>query len=116
MVNSEGLRDGAAWGKRAAWCDYHGPVDGKVVGLAIFDHPQNPQHPTWWMAREYGLLTANPFGKHEFESTPDRDAGKLVIPAGQSVTFRYCFLFHKGDEKQGRVAEHYTSFARTPYP
>lgn len=46
IVNSEGVRDGATWGKRAAWCDYYGPVDGQTVGVAMFDHPQNPRHPT----------------------------------------------------------------------
>jgi len=35
----------------------------------------------------------------------------LVIPAGQSVTFKYRFYFHKGDEKQGKVAEHYRDYA-----
>ncbi|HIQ22670.1 MAG TPA: hypothetical protein EYH34_15705, partial [Planctomycetes bacterium] len=30
IVNSEGLRDRDAWGKRAAWVDYHGPVDGQT--------------------------------------------------------------------------------------
>jgi len=28
IVNSEGQTDGGAWGKAAAWVDYHGPVDG----------------------------------------------------------------------------------------
>ena len=113
IVNSEGVRDGNTWGKRAKWCDYYGPVDGKIVGLAIFDHPQNPRHPTWWHVRDYGLFAANPFGKHDFESLPDRKAGNLVIPKGQSVTFRYRFYFHEGDEKQAKVAEQYEEYVRT---
>ena len=32
------------------------------AGVAIFDHPSNPQHPTTWHARQYGLIAANPFG------------------------------------------------------
>ncbi|MBI4663895.1 MAG: PmoA family protein [Verrucomicrobia bacterium] len=113
IVNSEGIRDGQTWGKRAKWCDYFGPVDGKVVGVAIFDHPQNPRHPTWWHVRDYGLFGANPFGRHDFESLPDRKAGNLVVSKGDSVTFRYCFYFHQGDEKQGKVAEQYEEFARS---
>jgi len=114
IVNSEGVRDGATWGKRAAWCDYYGPVEGKTVGVAIFDHPQNPRHPTWWHVRDYGLFAANPFGKHDFESLPDKAAGNLVVPAGKSVTFRYRFYLHEGDEKQAKVADRYVEYTKTP--
>ena len=112
IVNSEGVRDGETWGKRAAWCDYYGPVNDKVVGIAIFDHPQNPRHPTWWHVRDYGLFAANPFGQHDFEKLPNKEAGNLVIPAGQSVTFRYRFYVHEGDEKQAKVAERYQQYAK----
>jgi sugar phosphate isomerase/epimerase len=110
IVNSEGVTDNATWSKRADWCDYYGPLKGEVVGIAIFDHPSNPRHPTWWHVRDYGLFAANPFGIHDFEKKP-AGAGDLVIPAGESVTFKYRFYFHKGDEKQGKVAEHYRDYA-----
>jgi hypothetical protein len=107
IVNSQGVRDDDTWGKRADWCDYYGPVDGKTVGLAIFDHPGNPRHPTWWHVRDYGLFAANPFGQHDFEKMRDKSAGNLTVPAGQSVTFRYRFYWHEGDERQAKVAERY---------
>jgi len=111
FVNAEGQRDEKdAWGKRAAWCDYYGPVDGQVVGVAIFDHPQNPRHPTWWHVRAYGLFAANPFGIHDFEKKP-AGIGNLTVKAGESVTFRYRFYFHKGDDKQAKVAELYREYA-----
>jgi len=109
IVNSEGIRDNDAWGKRATWCDYYGPIDGQVVGVAIFDHPQNPKHPTWWHVRTYGLFAANPFGVHDFEKKP-AGTGNIVIPNGQSLAFKYRFYFHKGDEKQGLVAERYREY------
>jgi hypothetical protein len=112
IVNSAGGRDGRTWGKRADWCDYYGPVGGKIVGVAIFDHPQNPRHPTWWHVRDYGLFTANPFGKHDFEGLADKHAGDLTVPAGQSVTFRYRFYLHEGDEQQAKVAERYKEYAK----
>jgi len=110
ILNSEGQRDGDTWGKRAAWCDYYGPVKDQIVGVAIFDHPQNPKHPTWWHVRDYGLFAANPFGVHDFEKKPD-GTGDITIPAGESLTFKYRFYFHKGDSNQAKVAEHYREYA-----
>ncbi|MBT6851246.1 MAG: c-type cytochrome, partial [Opitutae bacterium] len=39
-INSEGVKGKAVWGKAAKWVNYWGPVDGKMVGIAIFDHPK----------------------------------------------------------------------------
>lgn len=114
IVNASGVRDGATWGKRSTWVDYHGPVGGKTVGIAMFDHPANPRHPTWWHVRDYGLFAANPFGKHDFENLKDdKTAGNLVISAGKSVTFRYRLYFHEGDEKQAKVAERYVEYLKS---
>lgn len=112
IINSEGIRDGETWGKRAKWCDYYGPVDGKTVGIAIFDHPQNPRHPTWWHVRDYGLFAANPFGQHDFEKLKDKNAGNLTVPNGKSVTFRYRLYLHEGDERAGDVAAKYADYVR----
>jgi hypothetical protein len=110
IVMSTGVRDGATWGKRADWVDYYGPVEGRTVGVAIFDHPANPRHPTWWHVRDYGLFAANPFGWHDFDKLP-AGSGDFKIPSGQSVTFRYRFYLHNGDEKQARVAAEYDQYA-----
>jgi hypothetical protein len=109
IVNSEGLRDGTTWGKRADWVDYYGPVEGRIVGVAIFDHPDNPRHPTWWHVRDYGLFAANPFGLHDFEKKPT-GTGNLTVSKGQAITFRYRFYFHHGDEREGRVADLYREY------
>jgi hypothetical protein len=115
IINSEGDRDRKAWGKRARWCDYFGPLAaeggrGETVGIAIFDHPQNPRHPTWWHVRDYGLFAANPFGVRYFEKKP-KGTGDMKIPAGQSVTFRYRLYFHKGDAEEAEVEERYREYA-----
>ncbi len=113
IVNSAGVRDDQTWGKRAEWCDYYGPVEGKIVGIAIFDHPQNPRHPTWWHVRDYGLFAANPFGQHDFEKLKDKAAGDLVVPAGKSVTFRYRFYLHQGTAEEAQVASKYQDYAKS---
>ena len=112
IVNSEGNRDGDTWGKRAAWCDYYGPVNGEIVGVAIFDHPQNPKHPTWWHVRDYGLFAANPFGVSDFERKP-RGTGNITIPVGENLTFKYRLYFHKGDNEQSKIAQHYSEYTAT---
>jgi hypothetical protein len=112
IINSEGVRDEDTWGKRANWCDYYGPVNGKTVGIAIFDNPQNPRHPTWWHVRDYGLFAANPFGQHDFERLKDKSAGNLVVPAGKSITFRYRFYLHPGDDQQAKVADRFEEYLK----
>jgi len=110
IVQSTGVRDGDTWGKRAEWCDYYGPVDGETVGIAIFDHPSNPRHPTWWHVRDYGLFGANPFGIHDFEKKPAK-TGDLTVPAGGKITFRYRIYMHLGDTEAAKVAERYRDYA-----
>lgn len=113
IVNDSGKRQTEAWGKPSKWVDYFGPKDGKTYGVAMFDHPSNPRHPTWWHVRDYGLFAANPFGQKDFEPEQKHAAGKgnLIIPAGGSTTFRWRFYFHMGDEKAGKVAEQYAEYA-----
>jgi hypothetical protein len=111
IVLSTGIRDKETWGKRADWCDYSGPVNGKIVGIAIFDHPKNPRHPTWWHVRDYGLFAANPFGVHDFEKKP-KGEGDLTIPAGKTITFRYRFVLHEGNEKDAGLQKLYEAYSR----
>ena len=111
IINSAGNRDADTWGKRAEWCDYYAEHKGKTYGIAIFDHPGNLRHPTWWQVRDYGLFAANPFGKHDFENLKDQPhAGDHTIPAGGSLTLRYRFVFHNGDEKAAKIAERYADY------
>ncbi|MFM9079106.1 MAG: DUF6807 family protein, partial [Opitutaceae bacterium] len=113
LVNANGDSGIPAWGKRAAWASYSGPLpDGRVIGVAMLEHPGNFRHPTWWHARDYGLLSANPFGRHDFEKLKDKPkAGDHVIPAGGELLLRYRLIFHRGDEKAARIAEEFKAFA-----
>ena len=111
-LNSAGDRDGKLWGKRAKWVDYWGKIGDHIVGVAIFEHPSSARHPTWWHARDYGLVAANAFGVHDFEKKP-RGTGDMVIEAGGSVTFKYRFLFHEGDAEAAKIAERYAAYAGT---
>ena len=111
MVNAEGAEtEKNVWGKRSAWVDYSGLVDGHAVGVAIFDHPANPRYPTYWHARAYGLFAANPFGVRDFTGDKSRD-GSMTLEKGQSVRFRYRVVIHAGDFRAAHVAEMYRQYA-----
>ena len=115
LINREGLQNGAVWGTHSAWCDYSGPVGGSIQGVAIFDHPSNPRHPSTWHARDYGLFAVNPFGLHDFEKAP-AGTGDLKIAAGKNVTFRYRFLFHKGVSTPAELEQRYLEYEKTRLP
>jgi hypothetical protein len=112
ILNSRGDKDVAAWGKRAEWCDYSGEISGQTMGMALFDHPANPRHPTWWHVRDYGLFAANPFGRHDFEQLSDRDAGNLAVSPGNAVTFRYRLILHRGDAQAADLARLYGEYTK----
>jgi hypothetical protein len=111
ILTAKGDRDDAAWGKRADWASYYAQHNGKTYGVSIFDHPQNLRHPTWWMARNYGLFGANPFGQHDYENLKDQPhIGDYTVPAGGSLTLRYRFYFHLGDPDAAKIAERYQDY------
>jgi len=107
-INSEGIKGKAIWSKPAKWVNYWGPIDGNTVGIAIFDHPKNPRHPTTWHARDYGLITANPFGGKAFKSKH----GAMKVDKGSSITFSYRFLFHDGSHKDAGIPKQYQQWTQ----
>lgn len=111
-INSEGDTEKNIWGKRAKWIAYWGTVDEKKVGIAVFDHPSNLRHPTWWHARDYGLLSANPFGIHHFENKKE-PVGEYTLKKGESLSFRHLFVFFPGDYQSAKIDERYGSWARS---
>lgn len=110
IVNSEGQRDGKAWGQSAAWVDYHGPVENETLGIAILNHPSSFRYPTHWHVRTYGLFAANAFGLRDFAGRDDVDGSHTLQP-GKSMTFHYRVVLHEGDEKQGKIAELFQQYA-----
>jgi hypothetical protein len=71
-----------------------GVVDGQPVTVAIFDHPSNHGHPTYWHARGYGLFAANPLGRQGYD--PKQEPASFTLKPGESVTFRHRILVQDG--------------------
>ena len=105
IVNAAGdLNEHGAHLKRAAWIDQSGPVaPGKWGGLAILDHPSNPNHPTAWHCRNDGWAGAA-FNKDE----------PRTIQPGESLKLRYRVHLHRGNAKDGSVARRFTEYSARP--
>jgi hypothetical protein len=86
-LSSEGKTGDAVWSTRGVWCMIHGKMGADSVSIAMIDHPKNPNYPTFWHARGYGLFAANPLGEKQF--TNGASAKNLSLKKGESVTFRY---------------------------
>jgi hypothetical protein len=87
-LTSEGKKGDEAWSTRGKWCMLSGKVGDDSVTIAIFDNPKNPNFPTYWHARGYGLFAANPLGRSIFTNGKE-PALNFTIAPHESVTFRY---------------------------
>ena len=64
------------------------------ISIAMIDHPKNPNYPTFWHARGYGLFAANPLGEKQF--TNGKSEKNLKLKPGESITFRYRIIITSG--------------------
>jgi hypothetical protein len=94
-------------GKAADWCDYSGPNEGPIEGIAMFSHPRlsAPWHPPAWFTRDYGPFSPNPLQFAE-------DDAVRRLRKGDELRMRWGILVHRGDVKEGRVAERYAAYVR----
>jgi hypothetical protein len=106
-AGATGMRN--VWGKSSPWVDYSGTVKGEKVGIAIFDHPQNPKHPTFWHTRDYGLHAANIFGEHDFFNDKSRN-GSVTLEPGKTMRFRYRVVIHPGDTDSANIQRLYDTY------
>jgi len=102
--------EAGVWGKPASWVDYHGPVEGELAGIAVLNHPSSYLYPTYWHTRNYGLFAANPFARHAFD--PSVPKASYLLKSGDTMKFRYRVILHKGDEKDGRIAESFEKYSK----
>ncbi|GAC1450999.1 MAG: hypothetical protein NVSMB7_13450 [Chitinophagaceae bacterium] len=98
-ITSEGATGDAAWSTRGRWCKVYGKMGKDSVSIVIIDHPANPNYPTFWHARGYGLFAANPLGEKAF--TNGKSAKNLQLKKGESVVFRYRIIIDNGSKTIG---------------
>ncbi|HYV39469.1 MAG TPA: PmoA family protein [Gemmataceae bacterium] len=114
MQNAEGkIGEKAIWGYKSAWCDYSGKMEAGVVGVAILDDPANP-FPAMWHARDYGMMTANPFGRDKSAKFPGvkGNSTPAKLAKGEHLHLRYGVVVHNGDAVTGNVEQVYREFVK----
>ncbi len=95
-LSSAGKIGNDVWGTRGEWCKVYGKIGSDSVSIAIIDHQKNPNYPTFWHARGYGLFAANPLGEKVF--TNGKSEKNLKLKKGESITFRYRIVIASGKE------------------
>jgi hypothetical protein len=112
ILNSEGDTDKDAWGKRAKWCSYFGPVGEKSEKMAvtILNHPKSFRHPTPWHVRSYGLFTANAFGTKSLDK--GAEDGSLTLKPGDTLALRHRAIFHRGAADAKQIDAAFAAYAK----
>ena len=103
------------WGKRAKWVCLQGKKDGKVVGIAILNHPASVNYPAYWHTRAYGLFSANPLGQYVFQTKTGQAKPvplNFKIPAGQNRRFRFRVIIYEGTQTRENIEKQFQQFVK----
>lgn len=103
-VNEQG--DNGCFRKRARWCDYSGPMaPGVNEGLTLFDHPNNPNHPSHFHVRADGWMGASL-----------TFTGPLTLTTNKPLRLRYGLYVHANVPLMERLDQEWRAFAALPLP
>ena len=90
-------------GRKAGDAGSHPTAPARWGGIAVLDHPGNPNHPTVWHCRNDGWAGA------AFNAE-----GPYAVRPGKPLRLRYRLCLHRGSAADARVADHYAAFAARP--
>jgi hypothetical protein len=92
--------------KAAKWVDYSGPITDKAIeGITLMDHPQNPNHPSFFHVRNDGWMGAS--------LTFD---GPRTIEAEKPLRLRYGLYIHAGAPAVEQIDKKWKQFAAIAIP
>jgi hypothetical protein len=100
ITNSEG-EENPEWLSPAKWIDVSGPVENKVVGISLFNHPKNFRHPTPCLNFGNQLIALSP--------TEGLKKGFTLEPE-KPLRLRFRVLVHAGTAADAGVAREYQSY------
>lgn len=102
VLNSNGTATiEKANGEPANWCAYTGNIPSGKAGIAIFDHRENPRHPTpfFVMNDKFGYLSAAPSFREDF-----------FLKKGGSLRFRWRVAVWNGTRDLAELNRMYTAW------
>ncbi len=95
-------------GDSGAWCALEGPLGGEgadaIVGLAMFDHPENPNHPIPW----YASTKADTYGDEgwsNFMNAAFLWHGPLELREQETLRVRHRVLAYDGSRNVDQINE-----------
>ncbi|MHC4559663.1 MAG: DUF6807 domain-containing protein [Planctomycetota bacterium] len=105
------------WGKRARWVALQGIRKGKVVGVAVINHPASINYPTYWHVRSYGLFSANPLGQGDFQRQSRYKNNpvqllRLTLKKGQKAHFRFLVIIYEGIRIKKQMEERFREYVK----
>jgi len=101
FYDSEG-RDNKANGRTARWVAFRGKAqNGKPTCVAMFDHPRNPRHPSYWQTRtQYPYMNPSFTCKEAYTLAP-----------GKTLTLTYGVLVQAGPGEAKTIDAAWKRFA-----
>ena len=103
--NSDGrMNEQEVFWKPARWVDYSGPIRLRTMaGIALMDHPANPNHPSVFHVRNDGWMGAS----------LTFDAPRVLKP-GAPLILRYGLYVHGGMPSTNAIQRQWLNFAARP--
>jgi len=103
--NSEGgINEKEVLWKQARWVDYCGAVtNDKIEGVTLFDHPDNPNHPSYFHVRNDGWMGAS----LTFDSPRE-------IRPSEPLRLRYGLYIHSGIKTNDLIEATWRQFTKIP--
>lgn len=77
-------------GQAPDWCDYAGTIGDRWAGVTLMPDPANFRR-SWFHARDYGLLVANPFGRKALTKGPE---SRVVVRPGEALHLGFGVFLH----------------------
>ncbi|MHC4476160.1 MAG: DUF6807 family protein [Planctomycetota bacterium] len=97
FLSSEGPLKPESRGNKARWVDFRGDIGG----VAVFDHPDNPRHPSsWWLS-----------GSMPYFSPAVLFEKPYTLAAAKSLELRYRILIHEGRANKDMLDKQWKAFA-----
>lgn len=104
FLSSEGKNRREGDATRARWAHLSGPVDGRVAGIAILDHPGNLRAP-----QPMRMNPDDPF----FNYAPSQ-LGPFTIKAGEKFMLRYRYIVSDGSPNVPELNRLWNDYANPP--